>query len=220
MNPEFTLCLNPNGQDYWVLFPGWASDARIFDPLNLPHHLILAQTRDPFGLEDRLIAFLDQKGIHQVSILGWSMGGYVADQFVQKYPARIDQLILSGMRPHYTIEGIVAVQNLLKMSRESYLAAFYKTCFSKSQMVHWQWFKSRVLSDYLQQFNLEVLLDGLDYLAQHHLSPQYYPVNRTTVFYGEYDKIAPYESILPLKETYPQLQWRMVPKAGHFPQLL
>ena len=46
------------------------------------------------GIADDLAGLMDKLGIEKAHILGWSMGGYIAQEFALKYPARVDKLIL------------------------------------------------------------------------------------------------------------------------------
>lgn len=45
---------------------------------------------------DDLLAFLDQQGLNQADILGFSDGGNIALTFALRYPARVNRLILNG----------------------------------------------------------------------------------------------------------------------------
>lgn len=45
-------------------------------------------------MADDLAALMDRLGIDKAHVLGWSMGGYIAQEFAIKYPARVEKLIL------------------------------------------------------------------------------------------------------------------------------
>lgn len=51
------------------------------------------------GMADDLAGLMDRLGIAKAHILGWSMGGYIAQEFAIKYPARIEKLILLATAP-------------------------------------------------------------------------------------------------------------------------
>ena len=51
------------------------------------------------GMADDLAALLDALNIQKAHILGFSMGGYIAQEFALKYPGRVDRLILLSTAP-------------------------------------------------------------------------------------------------------------------------
>ena len=48
------------------------------------------------GMADVAVAFLDALGEQQVDILGWSLGGFVAQQVALDHPNRVRRLIIAG----------------------------------------------------------------------------------------------------------------------------
>ena len=50
-------------------------------------------------LADDLKGLLDRLGIHRVTLVGFSMGGYVAFAFYRKYPRSVRSLVLADTRP-------------------------------------------------------------------------------------------------------------------------
>ena len=48
------------------------------------------------GMADVAVAFLDAIGEQQVDILGWSLGGFVAQQLALDHPRRVRRLIIAG----------------------------------------------------------------------------------------------------------------------------
>src|SRR5260221_4114674 len=51
------------------------------------------------GLAQGLLEFIDPLGLTQVDLLGWSMGGYVAQAATLKRPALVRRLLVSGIAP-------------------------------------------------------------------------------------------------------------------------
>ncbi|MCZ7578023.1 MAG: alpha/beta hydrolase [Dehalococcoidia bacterium] len=51
------------------------------------------------GMADDLAALLDALDIQKANILGFSMGGYIAQEFALRYPGRVDRLILLSTAP-------------------------------------------------------------------------------------------------------------------------
>lgn len=58
-----------------------------------------SQTSNPFAMQDHLVdlvALLDQLGIQDCLVLGWSLGGILAMELALRFPQRVSGLILLG----------------------------------------------------------------------------------------------------------------------------
>jgi len=51
------------------------------------------------SLADTTAAFTSAIGLHTVDVLGWSMGGFVAQELLRAYPQRIGRAMLAGTNP-------------------------------------------------------------------------------------------------------------------------
>lgn len=71
------------------------------------------------GMADDLGRLLDHLGIEKAHILGFSMGGYIAQEFALKYPARVDRLILLATAAHIDGYGKNVVQGWMDIRRSS-----------------------------------------------------------------------------------------------------
>lgn len=85
-------------------------DPRIMDGIAAKHHVIAfnnrgvgASTGSPSNsieqMADDAIVFIKAKGLKQVDLLGFSMGGMVAQQIVLKQPELVRKMILAGTGP-------------------------------------------------------------------------------------------------------------------------
>ncbi|MCB1686843.1 MAG: alpha/beta hydrolase [Halioglobus sp.] len=54
----------------------------------------------PSDMADDLLSLMDQLGIGKATIVGHSFGGAVALRFIEKYPARVENLVLADTRVH------------------------------------------------------------------------------------------------------------------------
>ena len=61
-----------------LLIPGWATDYRIFSGLDIGYNILLPVEFSPFGFCKGLLDAMDDNHLKKISILGWSMGGYIA----------------------------------------------------------------------------------------------------------------------------------------------
>ena len=177
-----------------MLLPGWGFDARIFEPLDLDFNYLLPQRIDTERFNAALISWFKREGIQDVSLFGWSMGGYLALDFLKKYGEMVKEVFLISMRTRFPKEQIDSQRALLTEDRVLYLGQFYRNCFM-GQKRAFKWFEEELLSSYIKIFDLQSLLRGLDYLARQALRPSVlnkYPVR---LVHGKKDRIAPIAEI-------------------------
>lgn len=51
------------------------------------------------ALADRAAGLMDALGLRRADVLGWSMGGFVAQQLAARHPERVRRLVLAGTNP-------------------------------------------------------------------------------------------------------------------------
>ena len=61
-----------------VLLPGWATDGRIFDGVLPGVAAVTTGPLRPEGFAARLASFLDRAARGPVTVVGWSLGGFLA----------------------------------------------------------------------------------------------------------------------------------------------
>lgn len=71
------------------------------------------------GMADDLAALLDALKIEKASVLGYSMGGMIAQEFALKYPNRLEKLILLGTSAGLDGYSKVVIQNLIAVRRSN-----------------------------------------------------------------------------------------------------
>lgn len=71
------------------------------------------------GMADDLAALMDNIGIEKAHILGWSMGGYIAQEFALKYKARVEKLILMATAPSIDGYGRNVVTSWINVRRSN-----------------------------------------------------------------------------------------------------
>ena len=78
--------------------------------VNLPGHGGMAFPSDGFtmdGFADAVLHYADDNNIPQFSFFGYSMGGYVAMVFAQRFPGRVEKIITLATK-FYWDEGVAA----------------------------------------------------------------------------------------------------------------
>lgn len=199
-----------------VLVNGWATDSRIFGPLLPELSGALAMDASPSDFEARLLKLMAEKALGHISIMGWSIGGYLAADFAVKYPHRVDTLFLLGVRNKYPAEQIALVRRMVERSAKAYLSRFYIECFSPNEGDAYQWFKETLLNDYLAKFESKDLLIGLDYLARAEIIPDKLAhVKNVRFVHGSNDRIAPVADVICLKPQLPRHEFVCIENAGH-----
>lgn len=201
-----------------VLIPGWATDYRIFNLLNLKFNYLLPLDFSPATFEDSILNTLGDNKIEKISLLGWSLGGFVAAEFSAKHPNLVDELILVSIRKKYKKEAIDEIKELLKKSKKGYLYKFYGQCFSRK--VSLSWFKKNLLKTYCQDFDLDYLLTTLDYLEKSQIFTQELSgIKRIKIIHGENDRIAPIDEAREVQKNINGSELIVVKDSGHIPFL-
>ncbi|MDI6687073.1 MAG: alpha/beta hydrolase [Desulfobacterales bacterium] len=211
--------LNRGYNKVLVLIPGWGFDARIFEPLDLDFDYLLPQIKDPKRFSPDLMSALVENQIKKVSLFGWSMGGFLAISFLEEYGREFaEQIFLVSMRKSYPKKEIDSQIALLIKDRRLYLSRFYRNCFI-GQKQTFAWFKERMFSSYIEMFDLDFLLNGLDYLMQQRLKTAVLKENPVSIIHGEKDRIAPYSEMVELAKdiSFPSIV--VFKKSGHLPFL-
>jgi len=199
-----------------ALIPGWASDYRIFDNLDLNYNYLLAPKLYPLTFERGLREILEKEAIDKISLFGWSMGGFLAADFAAKNPEKIDELILVGIQKEYSPELLEDTKLKLKQNKRAFLYKLYFNCFSKQDKEGFSWFKEHLLMRYMNELKLESLLCGLDYLSGARINPASLAgIKRIRIFHGGEDRIAALDAARQIKLELPHAEFICLPGMGH-----
>jgi pimeloyl-ACP methyl ester carboxylesterase len=174
-----------------VLLPGWATDGRIFGTLFPGIAAVVAGPLRTEGFSDRLAAFLGGVARGPVTVVGWSLGGFLAAEFARRHPERVRRVLLVGVRRRYPAAAVEAVRASLARDRRACLSGFYAQCFFPSQMAAYRNFRAGLQEEYLREMDDAFLLPGLSYLSAATLSVSVLPRCPVTVVHGEKDVVAP-----------------------------
>jgi len=201
-----------------ILVPGWATDYRIFDTLDLDFNYIIPVDFHPSSFEKALLVILKDTKLKKVSFLGWSLGGFLAADFASKHPEVTDELILIGIRRKYKKEEIEKARTLLERSKIGYLYKFYSACLPKGSESGI--FDKSLFKSYQEELELDYLLESLDYLEKSEINPETLKrFKKIKIIHGEKDTIAPIREVASLKEDLPEADFIKIEKASHMPFL-
>ena len=198
-----------------VLISGWAFDWRVFDGLNIDYNLLLFKSLDMNNLIPELSSWIKNSDVKKVSILGWSMGGYVAADFFVQNPESVDKLFLVGIKPKYDLKSLRKIQIMLKRNTSAYMRRFYRDCFAESEQNLLFDAEKRLFKSYEKIFTLEILLSTLDWLGSQKLtSEKLSGIEKATIIHGSEDKIAYFEEAKELA-VEANVDFKMINGAGH-----
>ncbi len=205
-------------KDLAVLVPGWATDYRIFGPLNLEFNYLVPLTFYPDTFEEDLLKTLRENNIDKLSLFGWSLGGFLAAEFASKHKELIDRLILVSIRKKYDKKRLTEIKTHLGKNKRGYLYKFYTQCFFKKESM--RWFRKNFLKTYCEELDLHYLVDSLGYLQNAEIRPELLePIKKIKIIHGECDRIAPIKEALWIKEKLPQAEFISIKNTGHIPFL-
>jgi len=199
-----------------VLLPGWATDSRVFGNLfsDVAAVRVLGALRTE-GFADRLAAFLDDVAAGPVTIVGWSLGGFLAAEFAVKHPSRVRRLILTGVRKRYLPSEVEPIRLALLRDRRMCLSDFYTHCFFPSRMKECRLFRSGLQEKYIQKMDEEALLSGLEYLERTDFPAGSLPSCPVKIIHGEKDVVAPVTEARELACAIDAATFCLLPGAPH-----
>ncbi|MBL7071669.1 MAG: alpha/beta fold hydrolase [Candidatus Omnitrophica bacterium] len=205
-------------KDTIALIPGWAGDYRIFAMLDLKSNYLLPVEFSPFSFEKDILRALKENNLDRISLLGHSMGAFMASKFAGKFRSMIHRLILVSVRKKYPAAGLEEIRKRLNKSKRGYLYKFYNECFSDSGEM--AWFRENLLKKYCSEFDLSYLLNSLDYLEGAEIDPlDLKDIKGLSIIHGEQDKIAPVNEAAEIGRHIPGDCFTHIKDAGHMPFL-
>lgn len=203
-------------QENLVLIPGWATDYRIFNSLDLNYNYLVPTKISLSNFAKDLAQELDKYAYAKVSLFGWSLGGFLAKDFSLKYPDRVKELILLNIRKSFPKKLLEEIKLKLKKDKRAYLYKFYLECFSPLDKEGLSWFKKNLLKDYLDKMQIENLVESLNYLLSARIDPlSLAKIKRIRIFHGRDDAIAPFLEAKEIKSHLPDAKFSGFNNLGH-----
>ena len=202
-----------------LLIPGWATDYRIFGSLDLPFNYLMPDRFSPFDFGKMFSTALDEQKLNGVSILGWSMGSFIAAEVASKYPQNFKDIILVSVKKRYDKEMIENIKAYINKNKIGYLCKFYNDFFSDREKEASDWFRRNLLKKYIKEMSPDLLLEGLDYLSGAELRTEDLKGLSIKFIHGEDDRIAPVDEAARIAKALPRAVFVSIEAAGHAPFL-
>ena len=198
-----------------VLLPGWATDGRIFDGVLPGVAAVTTGPLRPEGFSRRLAAFLERAARGAVTVVGWSLGGFLAAEFAREYPDRVRRVVLVGIRREYPAGDVEAVLRSLSADPDGCLSGFYAQCFYPSQIPAYRRFRGGLQAAYLRERDDGALREGLSYLAGAKLSGETLPACPVAIVHGGKDVVAPFAEAEGVAREGGNATFHPLPGAAH-----
>jgi pimeloyl-ACP methyl ester carboxylesterase len=198
-----------------VLLPGWATDGRIFEGVLPGVTAVTTGPLRPEGVSRRLAAFLDRSARGPVTLIGWSLGGFLAAEFARECPDRVRRVVLVGIRREYPAGDVEAVLRSLSADPGGCLSGFYAQCFFPSQIPAYRRFRAGLQGAYLREMDGGALREGLSYLASARLSGGTLPSCPVAIVHGGKDVVAPPEEAEGVAREGGNATFHPLPGASH-----
>lgn len=202
-----------------LLIPGWATDYRIFGPLDLDFNYLMPVEFSPFDFEEKLESALKEKKLGGISILGWSMGGFVASDLMSRCPGIAKEVTFVGVRRSYREDEIERTKAYLRKDKKAFLYKFYHEFFSDNEAKALSWFKGDIMKKYLSDMDLDLLLEDLDYILKARIKLGANEGVRIKFIHGQEDRIAPIEEAMEIRGSLPRAEFISMKGVGHMPFL-
>ena len=198
-----------------VLLPGWATDGRIFEEVFPGVTAVTTGPLRPDRFSRRLAAFLDRTARGPVTVVGWSLGGFLAAEFAREYPDRVRRVVLVGIRREYPEGDVAGVLRALSADPGGCLSGFYARCFYPSQMPAYRRFRAGLQAAYLREMDGGALREGLSYLGSARLSGETLPACPVAIVHGEKDVVAPFAEAEGVAREGGNATFHPLPGAAH-----
>lgn len=214
-NTEEFFVVGGGGNPSVVLLPGWATDGRIFDGVFPGVTAVTTGPLRPQGFATRLASFLDRTARGPVTVVGWSLGGFLAAEFAREYPDRVRRVVLVGIRRAYPEGDVAGILRSLSADPGNCLSGFYAQCFFPSQIPAYRRFRNGLQAAYLREIDGRALREGLSYLAGARLSGETLPACPVAIVHGEKDVVAPFAEAERLAREGGNTTFHPLPGAAH-----
>lgn len=224
---------------YLIMLPGWGINSIVWQRINAflskDFELIFVEWEHMDSLDafkQRVIGVIEEKGLSNFSVLGWSLGALVAQELAMYQIYKIQHLILIGGTSCFVQHKEDAYKSgwhtrivermkfqMLHNKPEETLFQFNDMMFSKSEkeMGHDKAFLESVASTSKSQDINDYLL-GLDYLIQKDFRHQLMDLKTPLLMiHGEEDSICPLEAAIYIKNAVSYSKISIIKQSGHMP---
>lgn len=164
---------------------------------------------DSFSIQlfaKEVLGYMNDKGLQQVSIFGYSMGGYVALYLAQQAPDRVNKIVTLATKFHWDEATAAKESQMLNAEKiEAKLPAFAEALTQRHAPNDWKQLLQHTI-DMLVHMGKDNPLKPEDYTAIHT------PVR---ILLGDRDKMVTLEETVAVYKWLPDAQMGMLPATPH-----
>lgn len=227
-----------NGQPL-VLLHGLAADCADWLPVRallakyflvvMPDNRLSGRSACPPGsvsaadLAGDVRALLDHLGLKKSSVVGHSMGGYVAQEFALRFPERLDKLVLEGTGAACSARNAALLREMAVLAgKNGYSRSFWRLLLP--WMISPKMYSNpstidlmvKVISEYPYMLPPEKFAASVEIIAAHDASSRLSGVKaETLVISGGHDILMPAEEGRALADAIPGARFAYAKEAGH-----
>lgn len=153
-----------------------------------------------------VLAYMDNKGLQQIDIFGYSMGGYVAMYLAKKHPERVGKIVTLATKFHWdeaTAAKEVQMVNADKI--EAKLPAFAQALKDRHAPQDWKAMLKHT-ADMLTAMGADNPLKTEDYAAIQH---------KVLVLLGDKDRMVGLDETVAVYKSLPNAAMGMLPDTQH-----
>ncbi len=177
--------------------------------------------------------FLDYLQIEKTHVMGWSLGGMIAQNFVLKYPEKVDKLILICTVPGYPTEEGPEIYKKMRLYEleigpekafwETARANYYSTYRREMEKdPKKKYFGIWSAEDFIKFLSLDPstpqdIINQGEALKTHHTFDRLKEIkNQTLLIAASHDRLTPQVTMEEMHQQIPNSSLAVIEKAGHY----
>ena len=190
---------------------------------------------EPYTLDtlvEDLKGLMDALNIQKTHLIGQSMGGWISQNFVLKYPERVNKLVLIGT--NYTGAGIQFMKNAMINNYELQKKDKLQAYWNYAKLTHYRQYIKEMQADLKKKFyGLWSAEDLINELTENHMTPQDYELLAkaiekhdvtdrlseikapTLLIASSHDKLSPKSVMEEIHQGIPNSRLEIIDKTAH-----
>lgn len=219
-------------QTVLLWLPGWGMSNDLWHPIQsrfptcrhvTPDLTRVAHPKDFMAVLEKEVRTI---GHERLFVIGWSMGGMLAQRLAANSSVYGMVLISTGsrfVRPKeerskgWTKASLLRMERGLAENRERVWRDFFKSVPTEKERKEK---KNTFLAEQVSQWSTESLMAGLAYLREEDCRPLFHSLNcPMTIIHGKNDVIWPFAAGAELAESLPQAELVPIENCGHAPPI-